>query len=221
MHVSEVKKHFVDFSVQSLPYRCPEVLFGVPFNYQIDIWSMGIVLAELCLRRSLFNVKTPHELYNSYCTHLSAPPQLRFAGGKFADTFYESSIGIQGLCTSRSFDFAEHLRCISKLMQATSQVVPSTFINLIAGLLHPDPDSRMTPTDFLQHNFLADEIRFPMSLLGAKQNQRLAEINGSISALRRKRKRSGNFSRDHLLANNNSIITTVVANVQIEHKDSL
>jgi len=33
--------------VQSRSYRAPEVILGLPYDYRIDIWSLGCILAEL------------------------------------------------------------------------------------------------------------------------------------------------------------------------------
>ena len=41
IHKCEVSKFYADFEVQSLPYRSPEVLLGVPFGEKIDIWVAG------------------------------------------------------------------------------------------------------------------------------------------------------------------------------------
>ena len=80
IHISEIANYYVDFDMQTLPYRAPEVLLGVPFGYQIDMWSLGILLVEICMGKPLFVVRTREELYDALCSKLSAPPRVRFAG---------------------------------------------------------------------------------------------------------------------------------------------
>ena len=41
--------------IQSRYYRAPEILYEVSFSDKIDIWSMGIILTEMILRRCVFN----------------------------------------------------------------------------------------------------------------------------------------------------------------------
>jgi serine/threonine protein kinase len=38
MTVNETARYYQDFDVQTLYYRAPEVLLGIPFSYPIDIW---------------------------------------------------------------------------------------------------------------------------------------------------------------------------------------
>ena len=40
--------------VQSRSYRAPEVILGCKYNYKIDIWSLGCILAELFTGNVLF-----------------------------------------------------------------------------------------------------------------------------------------------------------------------
>ncbi|XP_034432004.1 homeodomain-interacting protein kinase 3-like isoform X2 [Hippoglossus hippoglossus] len=41
-------------TLQTLWYRSPEILQGVPFNEAIDVWSLGCIAAELFMGRPLF-----------------------------------------------------------------------------------------------------------------------------------------------------------------------
>ena len=47
------------FEMQTLFYRAPEILFGVPFGTEIDLWSIGCILAELLLGQPLFCATAP------------------------------------------------------------------------------------------------------------------------------------------------------------------
>jgi len=41
-------------------YRCPELLMGTNhYSYEIDIWSVGCIFAELLSRRILFQASSP------------------------------------------------------------------------------------------------------------------------------------------------------------------
>lgn len=42
--------------VQSRSYRAPEVILGLPYDYKVDVWSLGCILAELSSGFVLFQV---------------------------------------------------------------------------------------------------------------------------------------------------------------------
>lgn len=42
--------------VQSRSYRAPEVILGLPYHQQVDVWSLGCILAELLSGYVLFQV---------------------------------------------------------------------------------------------------------------------------------------------------------------------
>lgn len=84
IHISEASQYHTDFELQSLPYRAPEVLIGHPFSTQIDMWSVGVALVELCSGQPLF-VATSREELCAQIGELIAPwPQQRFAGGRYS-----------------------------------------------------------------------------------------------------------------------------------------
>lgn len=84
IHVSEAKSYYSDFELQSLPYRAPEVLIGQPFGTQIDVWSVGVLLVELCIGQPLFVAKTREELCVQIGELIAPWPQQRFAGGRYS-----------------------------------------------------------------------------------------------------------------------------------------
>ena len=47
MGVGETHAYHDQFDVSTLAYRAPELLYGLPFDTPIDIWSLGVTLAEL------------------------------------------------------------------------------------------------------------------------------------------------------------------------------
>ena len=188
---SEAKACFTDFEVQSLPYRAPEVALGIAFDGQIDVWSLGVLLVELCLGRSLFLVKDREELVEAICTRLPPIPKERFTGGMFYHllqrdlpsapeplTYLSRNVNDQGTSSTDEYDYALHTRAVWRLLNmdsdhakamngvdGTTPRLSSQGALFIAGLLHPDPSCRLTPEEALAHPFLIDSLEIPVACL--------------------------------------------------------
>merc|ERR1719336_68740 len=48
--------------IQTLPYRAPEVLLGLPFTCAADIWSLGCICVELFVGTPLFPHNEPENI---------------------------------------------------------------------------------------------------------------------------------------------------------------
>ncbi|XP_046859017.1 dual specificity tyrosine-phosphorylation-regulated kinase 2-like [Xenia sp. Carnegie-2017] len=62
----EMSLYFDSFELQTVFYRAPEVMFGLPFGYQIDMWSLACVLAELYLGEPLFLGTSKRKYWSKY-----------------------------------------------------------------------------------------------------------------------------------------------------------
>lgn len=67
-------------------------------------------------------------------------------------------------------NFSEHLLNVNKLLGKFVLRYPNELVHLLAGLLHPDPDYRLTPLDSLNHPFISSGISVPMSMIGRERN---------------------------------------------------
>lgn len=190
--LSESTKFYKDFNIQSLPYRAPEVLCGVPFNHQIDLWSVGIVLLETALGRTLFSCQSREELFLAQCRVLTPPHFSRFAGGRYSRDLFSllpqstpsSPVALSSshsrLSTTSSpqasHPFSDHYRTIySLLISSTTSsnptIFPSDLIHLIASLLYPDPDVRLNVQDALQHSFISSLVTIPLCLWNSNKTK--------------------------------------------------
>ena len=149
-HKSEISfDGTVDFQVQSMPYRAPEVLVGCPFGTQIDIWSVGIVILELCLQKGLFHSSSRREYFDELLATFTTFPFLRYTGGKY----YNELCCREGVERNESFSYAVHRSRIQSLLKQSVAVPSESMLHLVgflAGLLHPDPDERLHPLEALQ-----------------------------------------------------------------------
>ena len=70
---SKLSYNSLDFNIQSMWYRAPEILFYIKFDYNIDIWGFGCILFEIFYCKPLFTCKTDNELFEKLYCFLGSP----------------------------------------------------------------------------------------------------------------------------------------------------
>ncbi|XP_072031397.1 uncharacterized protein [Amphiura filiformis] len=93
----ELSLYYDDFELQTLLYRAPEVLFGLPFGLEIDMWSLGCILAELYMGKPLFFALTKENLLERMVSVLGPLPTNVLQRGKF----YQEYSSYTGSCKHR------------------------------------------------------------------------------------------------------------------------
>ena len=199
MHKSEVASYHEDFEVQSLPYRAPEVLIGLPFGPAVDMWSVGVLLLEITTGAPLFVVKSREELLRSMERKLSPLSRVRFSGGKYSDLLTHGIRGASsnsssgsgrlgsgaGASWSSETDTMKALkRLVLKAIPPASHaiVIQSKFLHFLASLLNTDPDRRLTPQQAISHPFLSSLIPIPVPL--ARGSVGGSSVRGSTASIR-------------------------------------
>lgn len=179
LHTSECYIFYEEFQIQSLPYRAPEVLIGLPFQCSIDTWSVGILLIELFMGKPLFTTNDRLANIQAIENKIGKLSKTRFSGGKFSYLLYDNYEG------SRSFNGngssyrdnkstsskVEQMKNIKRLLMKGSNISSlsvhdfNDFVDFVAGLTVIDPDFRTSPQNALQHPFLVPLMTLPMSLI--------------------------------------------------------
>uniref|UniRef100_A0A8C4GI58 Protein kinase domain-containing protein n=1 Tax=Dicentrarchus labrax TaxID=13489 RepID=A0A8C4GI58_DICLA len=112
--------------VQTTWYRAPEVMLHLPFDEAIDMWSLGLVAAELATGSPLYPGDTDYDV-------------LRFileTQGQPADDVLDRGM--------------EHL-----MMDSDHQTEQRLLVDLIKRMLELDPEQRIKPLEVLRHPFFA------------------------------------------------------------------
>ena len=74
--------------VQSRSYRAPEVIIGCKYDYKIDIWSLGCILAEMWTGYVLFQNDTVQGLLARVLGIIGPFPEWMITEGRLINKFF-------------------------------------------------------------------------------------------------------------------------------------
>nr|XP_022332202.1 probable serine/threonine-protein kinase yakA [Crassostrea virginica] len=166
----EVALYFKDFELQTLLYRAPEVLFGLPFGTEIDLWSLGCILAELYSGLPLFPGTSKVPVIKEMTRLLGPFPRGVFQKGKF----YDDLKGYTDNCEQKNASgvLFKKLGCRDYL-----------FRDFLSGLLRYNPAERFSPLQAAQHPFLASELPIAFLLPADKTVKEINPYPGQVPAM--------------------------------------
>ncbi|KAH8200024.1 hypothetical protein TruAng_005800 [Truncatella angustata] len=149
-------------------YRAPEIILGLPYDYAVDMWSIGCTLYELYTGKILFTgdsnnqmLKTIMEIRGKFSTKMYKRGQLwqmHFDDiGNFISVERDKVLDKTNVRTMAIVKPTRDLR--TRLMAASSGMDDAEsrdlnhFIDLLERCLALNPDKRMTPSEALKHPF--------------------------------------------------------------------
>lgn len=160
--------------LQSRFYRSPEIILGVPYDAQVDMWSLGCVLAELYTGQPLFCGACEKQQIASYVATLGRPPPSLLRRGKRSELYFDgqgqphSMVAARGVVRPPGTHRLEH-----RLPGA-----PPEFVQFVRRCLEWDPKTRLKAADALSCKWLR-RGKLSMTANDAKQQQpRVLESQG-------------------------------------------
>ena len=151
-------------------YRAPEIILGIPFDYAIDVWSIGCTLFELYTGKILFTGRNNNQMLRSIMECRGKYPPKLLRRGSLAHMHFDDMLNfhsieedrITGRPVTRILDFKKPERDLkTRLMgkgtrgMADSDAKDLTlFVDFLDRCLTLNPEKRCTPADALKHPFL-------------------------------------------------------------------
>ncbi|CAD8178486.1 unnamed protein product [Paramecium pentaurelia] len=142
--------------IQSRYYRAPEVIFGIPYDMGIDMWSFGCIMAELYIGYPIFPGENEQEQIAYIMEIKGIPDQSLIEKATRKKHFFTSSTPYQPLPyknkrgkvrVPKSKDLQQILKCQDKL-----------FIDFLDNCFNWDPQKRMKPIDALMHQWILEGL---------------------------------------------------------------
>ncbi|KAI0999404.1 Serine/threonine-protein kinase [Podosphaera aphanis] len=155
-------------------YRAPEIIIGMPYDFAIDVWSVGCTLFELYTGKILFTGRTNNQMLRSImdCRGKLTTKMLKRA--RFAHIHFDEMTNfrsfeqdkITGKEIVRTLPFAKPTRDLRTRLTSASKGLTETetrelalFTDLLDRCLALNPEKRITPTEALKHPFITKALR--------------------------------------------------------------
>lgn len=150
-------KHFTA-DIQTLQYRCPEVLLGAEYGTSADMWSLGCIIFELMTGELLFDPK-PGKSWDREEDHLAmmiellgAFPAKLLSSAKKTSTYFNKRGELIHIQQLKFWGLEEILHDKYKLPEKDA-VEAAAFLST---LLYLDPAKRATALECLSSPWLTD-----------------------------------------------------------------
>ena len=151
-------------------YRAPEVILGLPYDYPMDMWSIGCVIFELCTGQILFKGRSNNEMLK-YMMDVKGPfPKKMLKKAEFAfrhfdlkDATMSFALEEQDPVTKqpirRIISNPTKKEGLSKLLMNESDNKKKLLqlVDLLERIFVLEPEKRITPLDALKHPFIVSE----------------------------------------------------------------
>jgi serine/threonine-protein kinase PRP4 len=151
-------------------YRAPEIILGIPYDYAIDVWSIGCTLFELYTGKILFTGRNNNQMLKSIMECRGKYPPKLLRRGSLAHLHFDDMLNfhsaeedkLTGRPVTRVMDFKKPTRDLkTRLMGKGTRGMSDTdakdltlFVDFLERCLALNPEKRCTPAEALKHPFL-------------------------------------------------------------------
>lgn len=125
------KTHTRNFNVQTIYYRSPEVLYNLPYNFKIDMWSLGCIIYEIFEKKVLFKNLKEKDLMLLIQDKLGKPNLYEYYNHIYIELFKDYQIinknNLQIDFTNLEINSNENLK--KEILYLLNNLVTYNFIN--------------------------------------------------------------------------------------------
>ncbi|KAH0574216.1 Kinase, CMGC DYRK [Spironucleus salmonicida] len=130
--------------IQSRFYRAPEVILGLPYSIEIDIWSLGCVFCELLNGTPIFAGENETDQLGKICEVLGMPPQDMILKSPRKGEFFNAGKLRSGHRPSNNLK---------------QRVKDQGLFSIVEKMLVWDPSKRAKPFEVMQSPWIQEGIR--------------------------------------------------------------
>ena len=167
--------------VQSRSYRAPEVILGCKYDYKIDIWSLGCIVAELFTGYVLFQNESVVGLLARVLGIIGPIPEHMIKQGKLVEKYFTKhgilfqeagGVDMHSQNVSESTKRRHRAEMKAKGPMKYNLLIPKKtnlrarmgvdeplFIDFLKSVLEIDPEKRLSAKQALAHKWLS--VKYP------------------------------------------------------------
>ncbi|KAK1771432.1 kinase-like protein [Phialemonium atrogriseum] len=154
-------------------YRAPEIMLGMPYDYAVDMWSIGCTLYELYTGKILFTGDSNNQMLKNIMEIRGKLSGKLYRRGQLSHMHFDdlgNFISVErdkvlGKTTVRTLSMIKPTRDLRTRLLAASSGMNDTetrefnqFIDLLERCLTLNPDKRITPSEALKHPFFTQRM---------------------------------------------------------------
>ncbi|KAL4780234.1 kinase-like domain-containing protein [Aspergillus varians] len=152
-------------------YRAPEIILGIPYDYAIDMWSIGCTLFELYSGKILFTGRNNNQMLKSIMECRGKYPPKLLRRGSLAHLHFDDMSNFHSTeedkitrrLATRVVDFKKPTRDLktrllgpgTRGMTDSEAKELALFVDLLDRCLSLNPEKRCTPAEALKHPFIS------------------------------------------------------------------
>ncbi|KAL4945033.1 hypothetical protein BDV06DRAFT_209782 [Aspergillus oleicola] len=154
-------------------YRAPEIILGIPYDYAIDMWSIGCTLFELYTGKILFTGRNNNQMLKSIMECRGKYPPKLLRRGSLAHLHFDDMANFHSTeedkitrrLATRVLDFKKPTRDLKTRLLGTGKGTRgmsdaeakelALFVDLLDRCLSLNPEKRCTPAEALKHPFIS------------------------------------------------------------------
>ncbi|CAG8465721.1 12007_t:CDS:10 [Ambispora gerdemannii] len=154
-------------------YRAPEIILGLPYDYALDMWSVGCTLYELYTGKILFPGRSNNQMLKLMMELKGKFPNKMLRKGQFVDQHFDHELNFLANETDRisnkevikTFVINKPTRDLKmRLLSKTSHMMDedfrllTAFVDLLEKCLNLNPEKRLTVREALLHPFITGKV---------------------------------------------------------------
>lgn len=182
--------------IQSRFYRAPEIILGINYGLEIDMWSFGCILAELYTGIPIFPGEDETDQLFYMMEYLGVPSIELLKISKKRKFFFNDDFTPKKIQNSRGKIRIPNTKKIYKFLLNSD----SKLINLIERCLIWEPEKRITPEEALHHPYILE--RYQKDIHEILYHTKTIERNISLYT----KNNNNNFKTNNLSNENNQNI---------------